>query len=118
MKGEFQRIFGCKGNSENVAKMAKRNGVTILRKGPVDIIADSNEQVHENETGTPHMSVGGTGDALAGIVSGFLAQGLTSFEACQSAAYFLGKCGEDLATSRHSFSASDMLQRLPYIFMS
>jgi len=111
--GEFERIFGLDATAKNVQKMAKKYSLMILKKGAVDFIAGPDGNFTENKTGTPHMSVGGTGDALAGIVSGFLAQGLSPFEACESAAFLWGKCGEELAKKRFSFSAREMLERFP-----
>jgi Predicted sugar kinase len=54
--------------------------VTVLLKGAVDIIAHDDE-IKLNSTGNPGMTVGGTGDCLAGLIGGLLAQGYPAFEA-------------------------------------
>jgi NAD(P)H-hydrate epimerase len=114
-EGEFQRLFGCEGSLQNVRKMAQKYGCTLLKKGQIDGIVDPQGVSYENKTGVARMSVGGTGDALAGIVAGFLSQGLSAFEACKSAAYYWGKCGQQIAKYRFSFSAQDMLRVFPFI---
>ncbi len=119
-EGEFQRIFSLPGTKENVHAMAGKYGMTILRKGPVDIISDGSA-VTENTSGVPEMTVGGTGDALAGITAGFMARGLSPLESCELSAFILGKCGEELSESRASFTTEDLLAIFPFVakrFMS
>ena len=113
-EGEFQRLFKEKGTKTNVQKQAKIHQFTILKKGKEDIITDK-KQNFLNTTGCPEMSIGGTGDALAGITAGFLSQGLSPFEAAQSATYFWGKCGEELQKEKFSFTTREMLERFPYV---
>src|SRR3989344_913076 len=72
---------------------AKRLNCTILLKSGVDIISDGTE-LAINKTGTSFMTVGGTGDTLAGIAGALLAKGASVFEAAQGAAYINGLAGE------------------------
>jgi len=62
------------------------------------------------------MTVGGTGDTLAGMVGSFLAQGIDSFTAACAAAYINGAAG-DLAAEElgPSLMASDILDFIPEI---
>ncbi|MBI5414687.1 NAD(P)H-hydrate dehydratase [Candidatus Peregrinibacteria bacterium] len=114
-EGEFQRLFGKNSTPKIVQEMAKKYTYTILKKGRVDIIANKNGEVVENKTGVPEMSVGGTGDVLAGIVAGFFAQGLSSLNSSELGAFLWGKCGEELAQTHLSFSAIDMLSVFPKV---
>ncbi|MBU1940826.1 MAG: NAD(P)H-hydrate dehydratase, partial [Candidatus Thermoplasmatota archaeon] len=75
--GEFERLTGtalpkdieaCK---KLVATWAKQHHITILLKGPTDIISDG-KQIKINTTHNEAMTVGGTGDVLAGIVGALL----------------------------------------------
>lgn len=111
--GEFRRLFQCEGTKENVIKMAQKHRICILRKGAVDIIADKDGRGVENDSGCPEMTVGGTGDVLAGLVAGFIAQGNPAFEACEMAALLWGKCGEKMAKTRLSFSAHELIAAFP-----
>jgi NAD(P)H-hydrate epimerase len=61
------------------------------------------------------MTVGGTGDVLAGLVGGFLAQGLSSFDAACCAAFVNGCAGDGLYEEKgYAFSASDLAMEIPY----
>jgi len=64
---------------------------TILLKGHVDIISDG-QRVRFNRTGSPLMTVGGTGDVLAGVTAALFCQ-LPAFEAACIAAYANGRAG-------------------------
>ena len=72
-----------------VQEEANRLQTTILLKGPRDIISNGKE-VALNETGSPFMTVGGTGDTLAGIAGALIARGISVFEAGQAAALING----------------------------
>jgi len=119
--GEFKRVFGKDVPSKLdervklVKEEAEKNRVTILLKGRFDVISNGVEVV-VNKTGTPAMTVGGTGDVLSGIVAAFLAWGNDPFEAAASAAWINGKAGE-LATSRFGLHilATDIIDFLPEV---
>jgi ADP-dependent NAD(P)H-hydrate dehydratase len=100
--GEFERLFGVTlpqdvgGRVEAVSSCAKRAEVTVLLKGPTDVIADG-KRVALNETHSPAMTVGGTGDVLTGITAGLVAKGAEPFEAACAAAYVNGAAGVEAA---------------------
>jgi len=77
-----------------VKEEAKRLGAVILLKDKPDIISDG-KSVALNESGTPYMSVGGTGDVLAGICGALLArsQDFNPFLVAQAAIYISGQAG-------------------------
>ena len=81
----------------------------LLRKGPRDIIYTKTKIVG-NKTGEKRMTVAGTGDILAGLSAGFVAQGYSLFDSACYAAFFCGKLGEYAAGKRSSYYlASDLL---------
>ncbi|MEK7173088.1 MAG: NAD(P)H-hydrate dehydratase [Patescibacteria group bacterium] len=92
-----------------VQEEALKINSTILLKGFVDIISDGKETVID-ETGTPYMTVGGTGDTLAGICGAFLAMGFPPFLAAQAGSFVNGKAGE-LASKKFgpSMLATDLI---------
>ncbi|HEY4699449.1 MAG TPA: NAD(P)H-hydrate dehydratase [Nitrososphaerales archaeon] len=119
--GEFKRVFNVEVESsvesriEKVEEMARRSGVTILLKGPIDVISDG-EKTALNHTGSQAMTVGGTGDVLSGIVAGLLAKGLEPFYAASIAAYFNGLAGEKAAEKRGMhIVASDLFNEIPAV---
>ena len=59
------------------------------------------------------MTVGGTGDILAGLCAGYLAQSKNAFESAKNAAYINGKCGEYMYKQRgYGYTAYDMVNEL------
>jgi len=87
-------------------------GHTLLVKGAVDVISDG-DAVRLNRTGNPGMTVGGTGDVLAGTV-GALAAVTDPFRAAAIGAYVNGRAGDAAAAARgNGLVATDLPDRLP-----
>jgi NAD(P)H-hydrate epimerase len=107
--GEFKQLFGLLPNERNLKKVSKKYKCLVLLKGKTDLIAQGS-RLKYNESGNPYMSKGGTGDVLAGLCAGFLAQGLDAFHSACFAALVNGVAG-DLAYSEQSIglTASDVL---------
>lgn len=118
---EFYHISGEKpkhdimGRAKVVEKFAKKIGATILLKGAVDIISDG-KQTAMNKTGNPYMTTGGTGDVLAGICGGLLAQGISPFKAACASAYITGKAGDLAAKDKGpGLLATDIIEKIPEV---
>ncbi len=98
-----------------VKQFAKKLGGnwSLLLKGPIDIISDGND-LKSNRTGNPGMTVGGTGDVLAGISGALLAMGLNHYKAARCAAFINGYSG-DLAWDeyRNGLTATDIIEMIP-----
>jgi ADP-dependent NAD(P)H-hydrate dehydratase len=121
--GEYMRIFETElktqYNNENeqivdVLKNANKYGITIILKGWKNIISNG-ELIAVIERSTPAMTVGGTGDVLAGLVAGFFSK-MNSFEAACTAVYFNGLAGI-MAYQKLGLHmvASDLLDNLPQV---
>lgn len=89
------------------------NNNIILLKGPIDMIITKDE-IYFNKTGNVGMSKAGTGDVLAGLCAGFLAQSKDLFQSAVNAAYFNGLIGDILLKKKKGFSylASDMVEEI------
>ncbi|NVM16746.1 MAG: NAD(P)H-hydrate dehydratase [Candidatus Lokiarchaeota archaeon] len=95
-----------------IFKIAKNLDVTLLVKGPYDYISDGNK-LKINKTGCPEMSIGGTGDVLAGLCASFLTTGSNLFRAACSAAFLNGYIGEYCKKSLGPrFTAMDMINNI------
>ena len=79
---------------KNLKKFLNKNNV-ILLKGEVDAII-SKDKIKYNKTGNAGMTKAGTGDVLAGLCVGFLAQSKDLFQSAVNAAYFNGLIGDIL----------------------
>ncbi len=117
-KAEFRKLAGVGDNaiSEDVVKrLAAKFGATVILKGAVDIITDGTN-TKKNRTGNPGMTVGGTGDVLAGLVGGLLSKGVAPYNAARIAAYLSGSAG-DLAFEEMSYSmtALDVIYNVPEV---
>jgi hydroxyethylthiazole kinase-like uncharacterized protein yjeF len=117
--GEFSRISGIKLQGpdynqriEPAKRYAKEKGLVVLLKGPVDIITDG-DIIRGNATGNPGMTVGGTGDVLAGITAAFYAK-TTAIRAATAAAFVNG-CAGDLVYAEKDFGmvATDIIEKIP-----
>lgn len=91
--------------------------MSVLLKGPVDYVVSEEGVVEKNVGGNAGMTVGGSGDVLAGVVASLLAQGLEGFDAARCAAFYMGVCGDALMKKKgYCYSASDLAMWLPYVF--
>ncbi len=94
-------------------KLADKYGVVVVLKGANTVITDG-EDVFVNTTGNPGMAMGGTGDMLAGMIGGLVAQGVAPFDAAKYAVYLHGLCGDIAVTelSMRGITVFDMIDRL------
>lgn len=121
--GEMKRLSGVEVPEDENKKLtfvrdfAKDNNLTVLLKGRMDIISDGT-QVRANRTGNAGMTVGGTGDVLAGI-TGTLFTKHDAFSAACAAAFINGAAG-DLAFEEFGYGllATDIIDRIPEVMKS
>ncbi|MBR2525092.1 NAD(P)H-hydrate dehydratase [bacterium] len=88
---------------------------TTVLKGHNTVVCSKKLKIYINQTGNSALAKAGTGDVLCGMVSGLIAQGMKSFEACKTAVYLHGLAGE-LASkdlTEYSVLASDILNYIP-----
>lgn len=91
-------INDVQANRMEVARTyAQRWGATVVLKGARTVIATPDGQVYINITGNPLLATGGTGDVLAGLIAGFIGQGMTPEDAAVTAVYVHGRSADVLA---------------------
>ena len=99
--------------AELVAEFAAELGHTLLVKGHYDVVSDG-ETTRIGRTGNPGMTVGGTGDVLAGL-TGALAAVLEPMEAAAVAAWANGRTGDRVVDDvGYGLLASDLLPEIPH----
>ena len=114
---EFEILFGMKGTVESSSDMAKKYGITILLKGPIDIVCNINE-CFEIVGGNAGMTKGGTGDVLAGLVASFYCKNGPVLSA--SAASFVAKKSAEKLSEKMGtfFNATDLANEIPEVLKS
>ena len=98
-----------------VSTWAKKLDITILLKGPVDIISDG-KVTKCNKVHNEAMTVGGTGDVLAGIIGALLSKKVTGMNAARIAAFLNGEAG-NRAFKKKSYGllATDIIEEIPSV---
>lgn len=118
---EFDRLFGEHKNAEqriNTAiQKAKEYSIVIVLKDHKTLIAHNGEAV-QNTTGNAGLAKGGSGDALTGIITAFLAQGYDPFVAAKIGVYLHGLAA-DIALQNQSMESlliTDVIEYLGQAF--
>ncbi len=136
--GEFERLFRVKPSAkreERVSRAVKalkdvwtaigstlQHDFTLVLKGRGTVVArldsrDGTVATSVNETGNANLATGGSGDALAGIILGLLAQGMNGFDAARLGVALHGLAAElRAAICSRGAVASDVVRFLPSAF--
>ena len=96
-------------NITEFQKIIRQIKGTVVVKGKYDLIL-SGKKFKINKSGNAGMTVGGTGDALAGISASLLSQGLSSFDSASLATFINGLAGDEAYNIKgNGFSATDLV---------
>lgn len=96
-------------NISEFQRITKAIDGSVIIKGHYDLILSKNK-FKINKSGNAGMTVGGTGDALAGIAAGLLSQDLNSFDAASISAFINGLAGDEaFKVKGNGFSATDLV---------
>ncbi len=122
--GEFKRLFGVlppsslKQRISIVEKFAKENSITILLKGPTDVISDG-KTTYIYTKKIPAMTVGGTGDVLSGLVAGILSKNRNTLESAAAATFVNGLAGKLIQKKLGLHMTSmDLIDAIPQVMKS
>lgn len=113
--GELERL---RIDPEKLSEAAKKYGVTIDCKGPIDRIVNRAGFITEVSGGNAGLTVGGTGDALAGLIAGLVAQKMEAAEACILASTVIKRAGTMLAeTKGYAYTAREVIGCIPNLLL-
>lgn len=119
--GEMSRLTGKKKalieiDKKNTTRaFVEKYQCTVLLKGAKTIVISPGKRTYANITGNSGMATAGSGDVLTGMITAFIAQGLSAFDAAKYGAYLHGKAGNLAAKNktRLSMIASDIIEYIP-----
>lgn len=113
-EGEFETLFGPIGDDRRQAALqtAQRAQSIVVLKGPVTLIAHPDGRLIVNDRPDANLATAGTGDVLAGMIAGLIAQGMDVFYAAAAAVWMHSEAALRIG---HGLIASDIIKALPNV---
>ncbi len=122
--GEFSRLTGLDKDALAADRVSAARSLSnhckihVVLKGANTVVASpDNKAVYVNSTGNTGLSKGGSGDVLAGLIGGFIAEGFTLDDAVTSAVFVHGYTGDTVSDrmSKTGMLPGDVVNELAYV---
>ncbi|MCA9133197.1 MAG: NAD(P)H-hydrate dehydratase, partial [Planctomycetales bacterium] len=120
--GEWQRLCGVpasdrRAQSAAAIDLARQTGIAVVLKGSQTLVTDG-DTVVLNDSGTPAMATGGSGDVLTGLITALICQGLAVRDAAHLGVHVHGRAAEIAAQQlqTHVVLPTQLIAHLPQAF--
>jgi hydroxyethylthiazole kinase-like uncharacterized protein yjeF len=117
-EGEFARLFHGLEGADSDSKIARaaaaaaHSHTTVLLKGADTVIAAPDGRIAVNANAPPTLATAGSGDVLAGFITGLMAQHMPTFEAACAGTWLHGACASAFGAGLIAEDLADMLPRV------
>jgi hydroxyethylthiazole kinase-like uncharacterized protein yjeF len=118
-QGEFSRLFQkIQEDPQSHSKLEKTRlaadfcGAVVVYKGADSVVAAPDRRATVAENGPPSLATAGSGDVLAGIIGGLMAQGMPAFEAACAGVWLHGDAATEFGPGLIAEDLPDMLPRV------
>ena len=112
-EGEFKRVFPELAEEpsklERASRAAEVSGAVIILKGADTVAVHPGGLAAVNENAPPWLATAGSGDALAGLVTGLAAQGMAAFDAATAAVWIHGELAQTFGPGLIAEDLPDLL---------